>query len=231
MPQTPMLFQGQEFAASSTFHYFSDHNKELAKLICEGRRKEIAQFPSAATEAIQGCLTDPSGEPTFLRSKIDLSPRTCGHHAEILQLHKDLLRLRREEPAFRRVPRRGDIDGAVLGPSAFVLRYFDPDESTGLNEKGSQDRLLIINLGQDIFLDPVPEPLLASAQGQGWRLLLTTEHPIYGGSGTAPVETEQEGWHIPGRTAVILRPTGDDEGPIATRHRVHGSAQEAKKRE
>ena len=38
MPQTPMLFQGQEFAASSPFLYFADHNPELAKLVAQGRR-------------------------------------------------------------------------------------------------------------------------------------------------------------------------------------------------
>src|SRR5207237_9192328 len=43
-PGTPMLFQGQEFASSSPFFYFADHHPELAKLVCAGRRKFLAQF-------------------------------------------------------------------------------------------------------------------------------------------------------------------------------------------
>ena len=230
MPQTPMLFQGQEFASSNTFHFFSDHHPELAKLVGAGRAKEIAQFPSAATDRIQKALINPSDESTFIRSKIDLDERTKPGHSDIFQLHKDLLRLRREEPAFRRVQRRGDIDGAVLGPAAFVLRYFSSSNAGGESAGESGDRLLIVNLGLDITLDPAPEPLLAAPPGRGWQIMLTTEDPAYGGSGTAPVETEREGWHIPGRTAVVLRPVSSSDEPIPTRHRVAGSAQEAKKK-
>ena len=50
MPQTPMLFQGQEFAASSPFHYFADQNAELARLISAGRAREMSQFPSVAQQ-------------------------------------------------------------------------------------------------------------------------------------------------------------------------------------
>ena len=230
MPQTPMLFQGQEFASSSTFHFFSDHHAELAKLVGKGRANEIAQFPSAATHSIQSTLTDPSAEETFQRSKIDLNERTRPMHAEIYQLHKDLLKLRREEPAFRRVQRRGDIDGAVLGPSAFVLRYFGQPDAGGETAGGGSDRLVIINFGLDVLLDPAPEPLLAAPPGRFWKILLTTEDPAYGGSGTAPVETELEGWHIPGRTAVVLCPADAQDESLKTRYRVAGSAQEAKKK-
>src|SRR5690606_13656928 len=75
MPQTPMLFQGQEFAASSPFYYFADHNPELSKLIQQGRARELSQFPSVATEAMQGCLVDPAAEETFNRCKIDHAER------------------------------------------------------------------------------------------------------------------------------------------------------------
>ena len=231
MPQTPMLFQGQEFAASGTFHYFADHNPELARLIKQGRAKEIAQFPSAVVHPIQASLTDPSDESTFLRSKIDLAERATGMHADIFRLHKDLLRLRRDEPTFRRVQRKGDIDGAVLGPCAFVLRYFGRPHHGGEGAGEGADRLLIVNLGLDINLDPAPEPLLAAPPRRGWQILLTTEDPAYGGSGTAPAETELEGWHIPGRTAVVLRPVEEEEEPVQSRYRVAGSAQEAKRKQ
>src|SRR5258708_4362372 len=107
MPQTPMLFQGQEFAASSRFHYFANHNAELAKLVRQGRAREMAQFPSVADTEMQACLADPESRATFAASKLHHQEREEPFHAEILALHKDLLRLRREEPVFARVQRRG----------------------------------------------------------------------------------------------------------------------------
>ena len=49
-----------------------------------------------------------------------------GPHAEALALHRDLLRLRRDDPTIRAGQRPGAVDGAVLGPEALVLRWFDP---------------------------------------------------------------------------------------------------------
>ncbi len=66
-------------------------------------------------------------------------------------LHRDLLRLRRQDPALSS-QRPGGVDGAVLGPDAFVLRFFAED---------GDDRLLVMNLGRDLLFDPAPEPLLA----------------------------------------------------------------------
>ncbi|HSV16224.1 MAG TPA: DUF3459 domain-containing protein, partial [Tepidisphaeraceae bacterium] len=216
MPQTPMLFQGQEFAASNPFYYFADHNPELAKRVCAGRAKELAQFPSVATPQMQACLLDPADRATFERSKIDHTERTCANHALIWQLHKDLLQLRREQPVFRRVQRRGDIDGAVLGDGAFVLRYF-----------GGSDRLLVVNLGRDLELNPCPEPLMATPLDMRWSILWSSEDPKYGGSGTAALDTENEGWLIPGRSAVVLEPLPAEQAAVQTRVRANGSAQAA----
>ena len=143
-------------------------------------------------------------------------------HAEIYQLHKDLLKLRQSEPVFKRVQKRGDIDGAVLGPGALVLRYF---------AQGGDDWLVVVNLERDLPLPIAPEPLLAPPSAKRWKKVLATEDPAYGGTGTAPVDTEQEGWHIPGRCAVVLRPVSADEGQILTRIKAQGSAQATKPKE
>jgi maltooligosyltrehalose trehalohydrolase len=219
MPQTPMLFQGQEFAASSPFLYFADHNPELAKLVCAGRARELSQFPSVAALEMQECLDNPGDEKTFLKCKLDFSDRQRPMHAEIYRLHKDLLELRRSQAVFRRVQRRGDVDGAVLGPGALVLRYF---------AQGGDDWLVVVNFERDLPLAVAPEPLLAPPEGKRWKKMLSTEDPAYGGSGTAPLDTEQEGWHIPGRCAVVLKPVPVNEGQINTRIKGQGSAQSAK---
>ncbi len=192
-PGTPMLFQGQEFGASSPFLFFADHQPELAKLIHKGRIEFLSQFPSLAAGEMLSRFADPCDRATFERSK--LVPTERERHPEIYALHRDLLRLRHEDAVFRRQRRRG-VDGAVLGPDAFVLRFF--------GEKGD-DRLLLVNFGRDLALDVAPEPLLAPPDATNWVVLWTSENPDYGGSGTPPLETS-ENWRIPGHAAVVMKP-------------------------
>jgi maltooligosyltrehalose trehalohydrolase len=217
MPQTPMLFQGQEWAASSTFHFFADHNPELSKLVCEGRARELSQFPSVATPEMAACLLDPADEGTFRRCILDHTERERGMHGQVLTLHRDLLRLRREESVFRRVQRRGDVDGAVLGPSAFVLRYFGDGEHSGGN-----DRLMLVNFDADLTLVPAPEPLLAPPLDNCWTVQWSSESLCYGGSGTPAPDTEAEGWLLPARSALVLRPLNFEAGHVATRVKKTG---------
>jgi maltooligosyltrehalose trehalohydrolase len=193
-PGMPMLFQGQEFGASTPFFYFADHTPELAKLVFEGRKQFMAQFRSVASPEIQAQLVDPADPMTFIRSKLDFSERQ--KNREIYLLHQDLLRLRREDAAFGQLE-AGRVDGAVLGTTTLVLRFFTDNELT--------DRLLIVNLGRDLHFSPSPEPLLAPPRGMFWKKLLSTEDPAYGGCGTAELDTQQN-WQIPGQAAVVLHP-------------------------
>jgi maltooligosyltrehalose trehalohydrolase len=191
MPGTPMLFQGDEFAASSPFLFFADHNPELAALVRTGRAKFLQQFRSVAVPEMQSRLVAPEKFETFERCKLDLSERES--HADVYDLHRDLIGLRRGDPVLR-APRRGTFDGAVLGAEAFVLRYFGA---------GSGDRLLVVNLGRDLHLDPAPEPLLAPPAGTTWAVRWSSEDPRYGGLGTPALDTE-ENWRLPGHAAVLL---------------------------
>ena len=170
MPGIPMLFQGQEFGASSPFFYFADHELELSHDVREGRRRSLAQFPSLATSEMRAELADPGDIDTFRRSVIDLGERQ--RHASIYALHRDLLELRRTDPVLGQRPCR--IDGAALTDEAWMLRFFS---------QSGADRLLIVNLGRDLLLGPAPEPLLAPIEGQAWRLLWSSEAPVYGGAG------------------------------------------------
>jgi maltooligosyltrehalose trehalohydrolase len=187
-PQIPMIFQGQEFGSSAPFFYFADHKPELAKMVKEGRYEFLTQFRSISAPEMVSYLADPGDENTFLRSKLDHTE--VEKNPEIYKLHKDLISLRKKDPNFRL--RR--IDGAVLGESCFVIRYFDSPRQT----------LLIVNLGLDLNLNPAPEPLLAPGDGEVWEIHWSSEHPSYVGSGTAPLETESN-WIIPGHSAVVLK--------------------------
>ena len=114
-------------------------------------------------------------------------------------MHRDLLRLRREDSVFAAQTPRG-VDGAVLGDEAFVLRFFGRE---------GDDRLLIVNLGRDLNFNPAPEPLLAPPDGALWTTLWSSEDFRYGGTGTPPLETKNN-WCIPGHSAVAMRPAPAD---------------------
>ncbi|HUS05760.1 MAG TPA: malto-oligosyltrehalose trehalohydrolase [Bryobacteraceae bacterium] len=190
-PGTPMLFQGQEFASSAPFLYFADHKAELNVLIREGRREFLSQWRSLRNKEMQNYFPDPAEFATFQKCKLDHSERE--RNAEAYRLHRDLLKLRREDAVFRRQRRQG-LDGSVLGDHALLLRFFGEDEP---------DRLLLLNLGIDLELNPAPEPLLAPPAEMQWKVLLSTEDAAYGGAGLPSFDTEGN-WILPGHAAIVL---------------------------
>jgi maltooligosyltrehalose trehalohydrolase len=190
-PQTPMIFQGDEFGATSPFFYFADHSGELGEAVRNGRREFLAQFPSLATTQQEPPV--PNAPSTFERCKLDWSERD--RHSAVRALYRDLLTLRKSDPAFSRQD-RNMLAGAVLSDDAFLLRWLNgtPDE-----------RLLIVNLGSDLVLIQPNEPLLAPPRSSRWELLWSSEGPEYGGSGNAEVETADGQWQFAGHSTVVLK--------------------------
>src|SRR5216110_2963897 len=191
-PWTPMLFQGQEFGSSSSFVFFTDvGDGAMREAIRKGRFEFMAQFPSMANEEMQRNLPSPSDPEVFANCKLDFSERATNR--DLYDLHVDLIKLRHDDSRFRE-QKRGGIDGAVLGPTSFVLRYFAGEKD---------DRLLVVNFGKRQVLTPAPEPLLAPPLGCEWETLWTSESPRYGGPGAVPLVT-QEQWLLPAEAAVAL---------------------------
>lgn len=94
-PFVPMLFQGEEWAAATPFQYFTDHgDPELGRAVSEGRRREFASFGWDPEE-----VPDPQDAATFERSRLDWSELESHVHREMLDWHRRLIRLRRQEPA------------------------------------------------------------------------------------------------------------------------------------
>ncbi len=191
-PETPLLFMGEEFAASSPFHYFADHTPELAARVREGRREFVSQFAGNTAPGAELILPDPAAHATFVASRLDPAERERDGHATTVALYRDLLRLRRERPA------GATLDGAVLGLEVLALRWFGPD---------GDDRLLIVNLGPDLVRPALAEPLLAPPPDHPWHVHWASEHPRYGGAGQAEV-LGPEGWRLAAHAAVLLRPGG-----------------------
>jgi maltooligosyltrehalose trehalohydrolase len=196
-PWTPLLFQGQEFAASAPFLYFADHEPDLAEKVRAGRREFLSQFPSIASSP-DLALADPADVTTFQRCTLDLGERE--RHGPTLAMHAALLQLRSSDPTFSAVGAYG-LDGAVLGQQTFVLRLFGATSDDG----APGDRLLVVNLGGLCELRLFPEPLLAPPRRTRWTVLWSSEDPLYGGGGSGDIVLPDV-WRIPAECTVALAP-------------------------
>jgi maltooligosyltrehalose trehalohydrolase len=194
-PWTPLLFQGEEFGASSPFMFFADiGDASVRDAIRNGRAEWLAPFLSVSQEEARKILPAPDDPEVFARCKLDFSERE--KNRELYDLHTDLLKLRREDSRFRQqIP--GGLDGAILGPASFVLRYFSNEDD---------DRLLLVNFGARQVLHPASEPLLAPPMDCAWETLWTSESSRYGGAGTVTTATREQ-WLLPAETIIALRAT------------------------
>jgi maltooligosyltrehalose trehalohydrolase len=193
-PGTPMLFQGQEFGSSKPFLFFAHHGGELARLVRKGRAEFLSQFPTLDSDEMRDKVPDPALPATMEACRLDWSE--LAKNPQMIAFHRSLLQLRRTDPAFR-MQLLGKVDGAVLGPNAFVLRYF---------VEAGQDRLLVVNLGADLRLVHAPEPLLAPPEGKCWEVLWSSKDPEYGGSGFTNPDGESD-WLLQAESATVLIPT------------------------
>jgi maltooligosyltrehalose trehalohydrolase len=192
-PWTPLLFQGEEFGAASPFMFFADiGDASVRDAIRKGRAEWLAPFLSLTEEEALTTLPAPDDPEVFARCKLDFSERE--KNRQLYDLHIDLLKLRREDSRFRQQT-SCSIDGAVLGTTSFLLRYFSKEDD---------DRLLLVNFGERQVLHPASEPLLAPPSNCKWETLWTSESPRYGGSGSAPVATTEQ-WFLPAESMAALQ--------------------------
>jgi maltooligosyltrehalose trehalohydrolase len=160
LPMTPLLFMGQEWAASSPFCYFTDHEPELGALVTEGRRREFARFDAFADEAKRESIPDPQAMTTFERSRLDWQERDRGEHARVLALYRAALALRKSDPVLS-VPSRSQMRAEAHDQVLVVTRVHD-----------AQLRLIAVNFSERaVAADQVP-PL---AELTGATLLLASD--------------------------------------------------------
>lgn len=168
-PATPLLFMGQEWAASTPFLYFTDHDPELGRLVTEGRRAEFAAFSTFAADEMREKIPDPQAIETFQRSKLNWEERELPQHDAILLLYHDLLALRRNYPALRNRS-RDSIVSTAISDDALIISRSDP---------GGEILLLVLNLRgtREISTDE-----LEVIRALDWRLRFSSEARRYGGS-------------------------------------------------
>jgi maltooligosyltrehalose trehalohydrolase len=175
LPFTPMLFMGQEFAASSPFQFFTDFNPELGKLVTEGRRREFKAFSEFADPATRERIPDPQAEATFLASKLRLEEAETSPGSDLVDWYTALLQLRRSDPVLANQSRER-LSARPLTADVLAVRRW----------KGSDERLLLVNFGDSA--------LKTTEFGAGWRLMLAAEGAT----------THHDSVAVPPRGAAIL---------------------------
>ncbi|HJR46004.1 MAG TPA: DUF3459 domain-containing protein, partial [Actinomycetota bacterium] len=154
-PFVPMLFQGEEWGASSPFLYFTDHtDPELGRAVSEGRKREFEAFGWDPER-----IPDPQERSTFERSKLDWTEPEREPHADIVEWYRDLIELRRSLP---------DLGDGSLDQ---VTTFFDEDQRALIVQRG--DVSLTCNFSDDYAKIPAERgsttrQLLASAEDPEW---------------------------------------------------------------
>jgi maltooligosyltrehalose trehalohydrolase len=190
-PALPLLFQGQEFGSTRPFNYFADHQGELGAAVENGRFEFLSQFPTLRTPEARAGIPKPGELATFERSKLSDDERH--RDSPLRRLHRDLLRLRRDDVVLRDVGTPAvRIESSAPAPGVVLLRYFTD----------TQHRLLVVNFADD-YRSPMNDPLLAPLGSTKWTQLWSSEQVQYGGCGVASVP-DVNPWIIPGGSACVL---------------------------
>jgi len=195
LPYTPMLFMGQEFAASSRFHYFTDHNEELGRQVTEGRRREFASFAAFADPGAQREIPDPQAIETFYESKLDLRERDEGIGEQLMLLTAELLALRRSDEVLRRQD-RVHMRATAAGDDLLLVQLWH----------GREHCLIVANRGVAVDAPPrslrIPDILLLL----DWTPLISTEERRFGGTDDI-VRFDDSLISVPPQTVALLRAT------------------------
>jgi maltooligosyltrehalose trehalohydrolase len=206
LPETPLLFMGQEWAASAPFLYFTDHEPGLGRLVTEGRRHEFAQFNAFADPVTRAHIPDPQAGTTFERSRLDWSERHHEPHASTWRLYHRLLELRRALVTPRADARLFQIEAD--GADTVVVGRGLPDDA---------QVLVVVRLrgsGRVVIEGSLAPP----PHGGRWRGLLSTEDPDVANEPQPPTVDSSDGglsiqFHRPG--AVIFTSAPPAPGGMA----------------
>jgi maltooligosyltrehalose trehalohydrolase len=171
-PYTPMLFMGQEWAASTPFLFFTDHHEELGKLVTEGRREEFKEFGAFNDPAARAKIPDPQALKTFADSRLVWDEVRDERKSRTLELYRKCLALRRLEPAFRPVSRETwHVEALALGAGALRIKA------------AASDWLLLFDL-EGGHNGSLAEEWICKPRGpEGWALVLSTNEKQFGGTG------------------------------------------------
>jgi maltooligosyltrehalose trehalohydrolase len=169
VPFTPLILMGQEWAASSSFQFFTDHEPKLGHLVTEGRREEFRGFAAFRDPAAREAIPDPQAEETFLQSKLRWDEIGEGRHAATLQLYREFLQLRRQSTVLRD---RSRDNFQVCEPIGGIVRLL-------FGKSGSEQYLILADLAGGHRA-----PKLDSTRA--WQPHLSSNEKRFGGEDSVP---------------------------------------------
>ena len=166
-PMTPLLFMGQEWAASTPFLYFTDLEPEMGTRVTEGRRAEFADFPSFSSAGGSEKVPDPQAAQTFEASRLRWDEHTQGEHARVLALYRQLLALRRKHDALS----GGDeLEGEAVAPDSETVVFRRPFDG------GAFWVVARFTSGGEVDLTDAASRLGHDIRGVSLDVVLDTEH-------------------------------------------------------
>jgi maltooligosyltrehalose trehalohydrolase len=190
-PMTPLLFMGQEWAASSPFQYFTDLEPDLGEKVTDGRRREFADFPEFSNESAREAIPDPQAATTFAASHLDWKERAEPAHAAVLALYRALIALRLDHPA--------------LGASDLTSGDAEaPDDGSVVMRREDQGEVfwVVARLKGSGPIDLAP---LFESRGEHegtWKVVLSSEEPLFAADPAPP----QVDLHARGPVVQFVRP-------------------------
>ena len=169
-PFVPMLFQGEEWGASTPFLYFTGHeDDQLGRLVAEGRRAEFAAFGWDPRE-----IPDPQSPGSFERSRLAWSEIMDAPHAELLDWYRALIMLRRTTASLREPDHRG-----------CRVEY---DEAASWLAVRRGEIVIVCNLSSEERV--VPAAAAGAPKSPGMRIVLTSTAGIGAGDGVVRLPPE-----------------------------------------
>lgn len=202
-PETPLLFMGQEWAATTPFLYFTDHEPGLGRRVTEGRRREFRHFSEFADPSAARRIPDPQARATFDSSRLDRTERYREPHASVWRLYQALLRLRRSEPTLQASVTSGELHIETVGDRTILMTRAD----------GSDRLLVAVHFGEAASVEVVQAaPAAASGTDEArWEVVLTTEDAAFTTDGCPPRLTGAASAptiEFQGPAAIILKAAG-----------------------
>ncbi|MCK9520941.1 MAG: malto-oligosyltrehalose trehalohydrolase [Dehalococcoidia bacterium] len=189
LPQTPLLFQGQEFAASTPFLYFTNHEPGLGAKVTRGRRAEFAGFRAFRDERSREQIPAPQDERTFRACILRLDEKSFGVGALVSRYYGALLGARHGDPVLREMRHgRPGIETWTSG-RALAARF----------RTASGERWLVANFGEE---ERVP---VAGPDGE-LAVVVCSNEVRYGGFGKYP-KVSGGGILLPRHSGALLAPT------------------------
>jgi maltooligosyltrehalose trehalohydrolase len=175
VPMTPLIFMGQEWAASTPFQYFTDLEPGLGVHVTEGRRREFAEFPEFSHE-LSGAIPDPQARSTFDASRLRWEERSAAPHAFSLNLYRTLIALRLDHPA---LAASSELHGEAVA--------LDDDTIAMRRAQGKDVFWIVARFRTSGIADLGSSVAARDRSGASWQVVLTTEDPLFAPDPRPPI--------------------------------------------